>query len=210
LADAEEHFESFRNKGLEFFPKNIASYKTRYSWIMGYGALKKDQIETAKSDLSALKASLLETRKTDPDLAACLSNSLEGEILLAEGAVDKAVAVAEEAFQAWFRIRSKGTNVLLSSWPLQRDLLARAYERKGETGKAIETYLHLITEKPYREDPLFIYPGHYYDLARLCEKNGLHPDAKKYYQRFLELWTNADPGRPEVVDAKKRLALLKD
>jgi len=34
-------------------------------------------------------------------------------------------------------------------------------------------------------------------------------EAIEHYEKFLELWKDADPGIPEVEEAKKRLARLK-
>jgi hypothetical protein len=54
-----------------------------------------------------------------------------------------------------------------------------------------------------------IYAKSFYMLGQIDEKLGKIKQARASYRRFLELWKNADPGLPEVADAKTRLAALK-
>jgi len=48
-----------------------------------------------------------------------------------------------------------------------------------------------------------------YNLGRIAEKTGNPAAAKDLYGKFLEGMTAADPGLPEVEEARKRLAALK-
>jgi hypothetical protein len=42
-------------------------------------------------------------------------------------------------------------------------------------------------------------------LAKLYDSKRLKDQAKGEYQKLLEHWKDADPGIPELIDAKKRL-----
>lgn len=49
----------------------------------------------------------------------------------------------------------------------------------------------------------------FYMLGKISEQRGWPGKAMDYYEKFLEVWKDADPGIAEVEDAKKRLASLK-
>jgi len=46
-------------------------------------------------------------------------------------------------------------------------------------------------------------------LGKIYEQQSNRGKAIENYEKFLDLWKNADPGIPEVEDARKRLAGLK-
>jgi len=46
--------------------------------------------------------------------------------------------------------------------------------------------------------------------GKIFEKKGWRDKAIEHYEKFLELWKDADPGMPEIEDAKERLAGLKN
>ncbi|HVP37237.1 MAG TPA: bacterial transcriptional activator domain-containing protein, partial [Terriglobales bacterium] len=48
-----------------------------------------------------------------------------------------------------------------------------------------------------------------YLLGLAYEKSGWKDKAIQQYEEFLDIWKNADPGIPEVADAKERLKKLK-
>jgi tetratricopeptide (TPR) repeat protein len=84
--------------------------------------------------------------------------------------------------------------------------LARAYWKKGELDKAISEYKRLMTIDPKNDLRFLIHPLFHYRLGRIYEEKGEKALAREQYQKFLEFWKDADPGHPDVADAKKRLA----
>ncbi|NIP26045.1 MAG: hypothetical protein GWN67_07155, partial [Phycisphaerae bacterium] len=48
-----------------------------------------------------------------------------------------------------------------------------------------------------------------YLLGKIYEKKGDNQLAIQNYEKFLDLWKDADPDLPDLIDAKKRLTRLK-
>jgi len=82
-----------------------------------------------------------------------------------------------------------------------REAMARAYVMAGRPEEAAKVH----------EDMLGLYGGHklsHYDLARIYEAMGRTEDASGHYRAFLDAWSEADEGVPQVEDAKRRLDAL--
>jgi len=88
------------------------------------------------------------------------------------------------------------------------DPLALVYYKAGDLEKAREEYerITLLTSgRLYYGD---IYAKSFYMLGKIFEQKGWKGKAIEHYEKFLDLWKDADPGIAEVEDAKKRLASL--
>jgi tetratricopeptide (TPR) repeat protein len=89
------------------------------------------------------------------------------------------------------------------------DSLALAYYKSGDLERAREEYeriTKLTTGRLFYGD---IYAKSFYMLGKIYEQKGDKGKAIEHYEKFLDLWKDADHGIPEVEDAKKRLAGLK-
>ena len=89
------------------------------------------------------------------------------------------------------------------------DGLAGTYFRSGDLARAEEAYRRIQSLALGRLWSGDIYATSFYWLGRIAEKRGNIAEAGKRYREFLDLWKDADPGLPEVEDAKKRLAGLR-
>ena len=93
--------------------------------------------------------------------------------------------------------------------PLHRFYLALAYCDSGDLQAARDEFEGLVAYIPGRTAWGDLYALSYYRLGGIYEKQGNTAKAIERYSKFLDLWKDADPGIPEVEDAKKRLAGLK-
>jgi tetratricopeptide (TPR) repeat protein/tRNA A-37 threonylcarbamoyl transferase component Bud32 len=87
--------------------------------------------------------------------------------------------------------------------------LALAYYKAGDLEKAREEYQKITQLTSGRLLAGHIYVKSFYMLGKIFESKGWKGKAIEHYEKFLDLWKDADPGIAEVKDAKKRLAGLR-
>jgi serine/threonine protein kinase/Tfp pilus assembly protein PilF len=174
------------------------------SFYHGLLDLKQGHINSAKSRLAEMR-SLLPKSKMGKDYDY---HTLRGEILLAEGKPQEAISILQKAPPKILISLSYSPYMIFYNLPMLKDTLARAYEQNGETNKAIAEYERLTNFSLRREEPFLIHPKYYYRLAKLYEKKGMKTKARENFERFLDLWKDADPGLPECQEARARLAVL--
>ncbi len=89
--------------------------------------------------------------------------------------------------------------------------LARAYYLKGDLENAVIWYEKI--QSLTTSGSAFGYtqsnrPKSYYMFGKIYEQQGDKAKAIEHYEKFLSLWTDADPGIAEVEDARERLVEL--
>jgi serine/threonine protein kinase/Tfp pilus assembly protein PilF len=84
-----------------------------------------------------------------------------------------------------------------------------AYYKAGELENARQEYERVISLATGRQASGDLYAKSFYMLGKIYQQQENKGKAIENYEKFLDLWKNADPGLPEVEDARKRLAGLK-
>ena len=92
--------------------------------------------------------------------------------------------------------------------PLFINSLAEAYYKNRDLAKALEEYKKIASLTYSRIWDGDIYAKSFYMMGMIYERMGKKTEATENYSRFLELWKDADPGIPEVIDARKRLEAI--
>jgi tetratricopeptide (TPR) repeat protein len=88
------------------------------------------------------------------------------------------------------------------------DHLASAYYQAAKFEKACKEYEKITALTTGRIIWGDVYAKSYYKLGKIYQQKDWKGKAIDNYQTFLDLWKDADPNIPEIVDAKKQLALL--
>jgi tetratricopeptide (TPR) repeat protein len=84
-----------------------------------------------------------------------------------------------------------------------------AYYKAGDLENARQEYGRVISLTSGRQAFGDLYAKSFYMLGKIYEQQDNRGIAIEQYNKFLELWKDADPGIAEVDDARKRLAGLK-
>lgn len=144
---------------------------------------------------------------TRPSISRIYPLWLWGLMALARDEYGKAVLYLEQAKQLAGHQLDFGIK-----WPFLgphayvMEQLASTYWRSGDLERArreFEAISRLTTGRlAYGE----IYARSFYMLGQIYEQMGMKRPARAHYRKFLGLWKDADPGRPEVEHAKARLA----
>ncbi len=196
------------------YANSVLWHRANREFWQGYMDIKENKTETARNKLDIIRGLIFDVMEPyDKKLIEYLRDVLSGELAIAEGLPEEAISIlARLPFSAlggggW--TYHQGDDLASVDLYQPEVALARAYEMKGDIDQAIGTLESLARVDPKRDGPRLTPPKVYYDLGRLYEKRGQTDSALNNFRKFLVLWKDADPGLPEVLDAKARLAALK-
>jgi len=184
-----------------------SSIRALQSCYLGLLGLKENRLDSAQASLAQVKAFF--ENPFDPKEAAALRETFSffsAEMLLAQGLADRAISEFQKTPLAPPSLSTPVT-IITRNLPYREDLAARAFEKKGETDKAIAEYERLLEAGNAGRG--LIHPFSRFRLAKLYEKTGRQAQAIEQYEKVLEIWKDADKGLPQVEEARTRLAALR-
>jgi eukaryotic-like serine/threonine-protein kinase len=177
--------------------------------FLGLIDVRQGDIDSARKRLKNKSKEFDNAHVTIKDVVNLQYQLLNAEILLARDSTDAAIAIGESIREmAPPRYYFSPDRLVFYNMPFFKDILARAYLKKGNIDNAIAEYERLIHFNPASMDRRLMNPKYHYDVARLYQQKGQKSKAVQHLKEFLELWKNADKDLPELIDARKRYTEL--
>jgi tetratricopeptide (TPR) repeat protein len=177
------------------------------AYALGWAALKPGRLDDVRARLGEIKSLLPKLAPGDLEDTILRYQLLDAEVALACESPEKGVAAAERLQLRNFPDMNTPSLANYNT-PFFKDVLARAYWKKGELDKAVAEYRKLMTIDPGNRIRYLIHPLYHYRLGRVLEGKGDKTGAAGEYRKFLEYWKDADKTHPELADARKRLAAI--
>jgi tetratricopeptide (TPR) repeat protein len=195
-------FEEAEKASPQYYQRDFNPIPVTRRFYAGRAFLKKGRIDQAVS--AAEEISRIISEQGLPAEFLDFRSILEAEISLARNKPEDTLRILEKTgYFSW------------ESSPHFWRAKAAAEEAQGRWESAAECYrkfLGLVTlaRENYCDPVRYFYELSMadYNLGRIAEKIGNPVSARDHYQKFLERMRAADPGIPEVADARKRLAAL--
>jgi serine/threonine protein kinase/Flp pilus assembly protein TadD len=201
LTDCRDYF-------LRTDPARKNDWAIEYLLNMSFVDLKEGRSAEARGRVAKIVSLLPSSSESaDFDSYAFKCRLVDAEVSLAEGATDEAIAAMKDTVLE--PLPSLNTDQLSKyNIPLEKDVLARAYWKKGDLAAAESVYRKLMTFDPIDRVRYFIHPLYHFRLGRILEEKGDKSGAAAEYRKFLVYWKDSDPERPEPAEARRRLAGL--
>ncbi len=164
--------------------------------IRGLAYLKKGMIE--------------EARKTAEELKNLIDQGMNKKIIRRYHHLRGMIEMERKNYSQAIQLFQKAVALLPFQYQptdehaLYLDSLAFSYYQIGDLDKALEEYERITSLTSGRIEYGDLYAKSFFMLGKIYEQKGWKGKALENYERFLTLWKDADPGLPEIEDARKR------
>jgi tetratricopeptide (TPR) repeat protein/tRNA A-37 threonylcarbamoyl transferase component Bud32 len=156
-------------------------------WVRGLAYVKTGMLTRAEGEVLTIQR--LTGKSAGEDMTA-YDWHLQGELLLARGLHQEGL----ENFKKAAEIRSLDRTFFMNA-------LGEAYFSIGELDSAVGEFEAVLKMNSNYAQSHFL-------LGKVYEEKGLREKARQHFQRFVEIWSEADEGLGQLIEAKKRLEAL--
>ena len=178
-------FQAYRDWALKMSSGYENYYATEYILRAGGIDLRQGRVDAAEARLEEAASRLPKVEAGGQEAIARMYRLFEAEVDLAENLPEKAIEAGLKIVPENF-LNMTASTLTGYAIPFIKDVLARAYWKKGDLDKAISEYERLTTIDPKSQIRYLVHPLYHYRLGQIYEQKGLKDKANAQYKRFLD------------------------